>query len=153
MMALQINDLRITLGTLQAVRGVDLSIAAGEMLCLVGESGSGKSLTALATMGLLPEAADQRAGALQVMGADMRAASEPQWRKLRGDRVAMIFQDPTTSLDPVWSIGEQMIEGFRAHRPNVSRTDALARAAIKKKSVGAKPHNNEPRTKTIKPKI
>ena len=130
MMALDLQDLHITIGKLQAVRGVDLRIAAGEMLCLVGESGSGKSLTALATMGLLPESADRQAGALQVMGADMRTASEPAWRKLRGDKVAMIFQDPTTSLDPVWSIGEQMIEGFRVHRPNFSRADALVRAAM-----------------------
>ena len=130
MTALDLQDLRITLGKLQAVRGVDLRIAAGEMLCLVGESGSGKSLTALATMGLLPDSAVRQAGTLQVMGTDMRNAREPAWRKLRGDKVAMIFQDPTTSLDPVWSIGEQMIEGFRAHRPHVSRVDALARAVM-----------------------
>ena len=120
MMALELQDLRITLGKLQAVRGVDLRIAAGEMLCLVGESGSGKSLTALATMGLLPEAADRQATTLQVMGIDVERAAEPAWRKLRGDKVAMIFQDPTTSLDPVWSIGEQMIEGLtgKKGKPN-----------------------------------
>jgi peptide/nickel transport system ATP-binding protein len=133
MTAARIGGLRVTLpthaGPLEAVRGVDLQLAPGEMLCLVGESGSGKSMTALAMMGLLPSTAAVEAQVLEVMGQDMRGASEAQWRELRGDRVAMIFQDPGMTLDPVWSIGEQMIEGYRVHRPGTSRQAALARAA------------------------
>ena len=132
MNALDLADLRITLptghGPLQAVRGIDLAIGAGEMLCLVGESGSGKSLTALAALGLLPAQADRRAERLTVVGTDLRSATEADWRKVRGDKVTMIFQDPSTSLDPVWTVGEQMIEGFLAHRPAATRTQALARA-------------------------
>ena len=132
MNALDLAGLRITLptgqGPLQAVRGVDLAIAPGEMLCLVGESGSGKSLTALSVLGLLPARADRRAERLAVVGADLRAATEAQWRTVRGDKATMIFQDPSTSLDPVWTIGEQMIEGFLAHRPAATRRQALERA-------------------------
>ena len=132
MNALDLAGLRITLapghGSPQAVRGVDLAIAPGEMLCLVGESGSGKSLTALSVLGLLPARADRRAERLAVVGADLRAATEAQWRTVRGDKATMIFQDPSTSLDPVWTIGEQMIEGFLAHRPAATRRQALERA-------------------------
>ncbi|SED61979.1 peptide/nickel transport system ATP-binding protein [Rhizobiales bacterium GAS188] len=131
--ALDIAGLHIALptpaGLLRAVRGVDLRIERGETLCLVGESGSGKSLTALAAMGLLPEAAICEAARLDLLGEAMRLADEPRWQALRGDRVAMIFQDPMSALNPAWSVGEQMVEGIRVHRPGLSRRMALGRAA------------------------
>jgi len=131
--ALDISGMHIALptqsGLLRAVRGVDLRIERGETLCLVGESGSGKSLTALASMGLLPPAAICEAARLDILGIAMRTADEPRWERLRGDRVAMVFQDPMSALNPAWTVGEQMIEGLRVHRPGLTRRAARARAA------------------------
>src|SRR5690348_6332355 len=103
-------------GMLHPVRGVDLSVAAGETLAIVGESGCGKSLTALSIMGLQPRAAKARAEAMSLRGEPLLGLSERHWRKLRGERIAMIFQDPMTALDPCYRIGDQMSEVLRQHR-------------------------------------
>ena len=103
-------------GMLHPVRGVDLSVAAGETLAIVGESGCGKSLTALSIMGLQPRSARVRAKAMSLRGESLLGLSERRWRKLRGERIAMIFQDPMTSLDPCYRVGDQMGEVLRQHR-------------------------------------
>jgi peptide/nickel transport system ATP-binding protein len=108
-------------GDLAPVRDVDLSIAAGETLCVVGESGCGKSLTALAVMGLLPHGARRRARRLTFAGEDLLAIPERRMNALRGDRITMIFQDPMTALNPVFSIGDQLQEAWRRHRPGRNR--------------------------------
>jgi peptide/nickel transport system ATP-binding protein len=116
-------------GLLHPVRGVDFSVAAGETLAIVGESGCGKSLTALAVMGLQPHAARLRAQAVTLGGQSLLGLSERGWRKVRGERIAMIFQDPMTALDPCYRIGDQMLEVLRAHRAlpaGVARRRALA---------------------------
>ncbi len=98
------------------VDGVDLDVAAGRVTCLVGESGSGKSLTALAVMRLLSPAARIEADALAFDGVDLRGLDETEIAALRGNRMAMIFQEPMTSLNPVFTIGEQIAEVARVHR-------------------------------------
>jgi peptide/nickel transport system ATP-binding protein len=117
---LQVQDLHVDLptpsGMLHAVRGVDLALEAGETLCIVGESGCGKSLTALALMGLLPAIARRRARQLAFDGEDLLAASDGRMQDLRGDRIAMIFQEPMTSLNPAWSVGNQLEEVWLRHR-------------------------------------
>lgn len=120
-------DLPVSAGTLHAVRGIDLRLEPGETLCIVGESGCGKSLTSLALMGLLPKSAQVRAQRMNFDGIDLLAQSEKDRAKLRGDRMAMIFQEPMTSLNPTMTIGDQLCEGYRVHQ-HARRDEAQARA-------------------------
>ena len=110
-------DLRTLDGDVRVVRGVDLSISAGERVALVGESGSGKTITSLALMGLLPSArARVRAVRIHLGERDLLNASEKVMRRVRGVEMGMVFQDPMTSLNPSLSIGEQLVETLAAHR-------------------------------------
>ena len=128
--ALQIEHLEVDFptkdGVVRAVRGVDLSLASGEVLGIVGESGSGKSVTALATMGLLPKGAKVR-GSIRLQGRELLELKEKHLNEVRGTGIAMIFQDPMTSLNPVYSIGWQISEAILAHQ-DVSKDAALARS-------------------------
>jgi peptide/nickel transport system ATP-binding protein len=128
--ALQIEHLEVDFptkdGVVHAVRGVDLSLASGEVLGIVGESGSGKSVTALATMGLLPKGAKVR-GSIRFQGRELLDLKEKQLNEVRGTGIAMIFQDPMTSLNPVYSIGWQISEAILAHQ-DLSKDAALARS-------------------------
>jgi oligopeptide/dipeptide ABC transporter ATP-binding protein len=99
----------------RAVDGLSLELGVGETLCLVGESGCGKSLTGLAALGLLPEGVARTAGTVRYHGRDLGAADERAWRALRGQSVAMIFQEPMTSLNPVMPVGRQVAEPLRTH--------------------------------------
>jgi oligopeptide/dipeptide ABC transporter ATP-binding protein len=116
-------------GTIAAVDGVDLSIARGETLALVGESGCGKSMTALAVMGLVPEPAGRiAAGAIEFDGVDLVRLPPAERRAYRGSRIAMIFQEPMTSLNPAFTIGDQIGEGLVRHRglsPRAARAEAI----------------------------
>ena len=112
--------------TVHAVNGVDLDLAQGEVLCLLGESGSGKSVTLRALMKLLPKQA-KVGGSIEVAGRDVQAMSESQLSDFRGGDVAMIFQEPMTALDPVFTIGRQIAEAVQRHE-GVSRAAADARA-------------------------
>jgi peptide/nickel transport system permease protein len=117
---LVVRDLTIEIdtpaGTIRPVRGVSLEARPGETLAIVGESGSGKSLTGLAIMGLLPHAARVVTGSAWVDGTDTLHLTEPSLTRLRGERLAMIFQDPLSSLNPVHRIGAQITEAIQAHR-------------------------------------
>ncbi|MDC0346056.1 ABC transporter ATP-binding protein, partial [Planktomarina sp.] len=119
-------------GPLAAVSGVDLQVTRGDVLGIVGESGSGKTVLGLSIMGLVDRPGRVTAGRIAFDGADVTNYSEAQWQGLRGNRIAMIFQDPTTSLNPVQRIGLQMIEAIQAHR-DVS-TDA-ARQTVREAMV------------------
>jgi peptide/nickel transport system ATP-binding protein len=112
--------------TVNAVNGVDIDLAAGEVLCILGESGSGKSVTMRALMRLLPKFA-QVTGSIEVGGRDVLAMNEGQLQDFRGGDVAMIFQEPMTALDPVFTVGRQIAETVQRHE-GVSRTAADARA-------------------------
>jgi len=113
-------------GEVQAVRGVDIDVAAGEMVGIVGESGSGKSVTFLGILGLLPKSA-RIAGSATVEGVELVGASNKTMRAVRGKKIAMIFQDPLSALNPVYRVGNQVAEMIRAHQ-NVSRSEAMARS-------------------------
>ena len=110
-----------------AVGNVDLEVDRGEILGLVGESGSGKSLSMLAVLGLLPKSAVV-GGSVRLDGEDLLGRPERELRKIRGKRIGMIFQDPMTALDPVMTVGAQLIEGIRIHEPQLSRRAARLRA-------------------------
>jgi oligopeptide/dipeptide ABC transporter ATP-binding protein len=112
---------------LVAVRGVSLAVAAGEVVGLVGESGSGKSLTALAVLGLLPPPGAIRSGSIELAGRELRGLSEAEYRRVRGGRIGLVFQEPGAALNPVLTIGTQIVEAMRAHR-DLSRREARERA-------------------------
>jgi peptide/nickel transport system ATP-binding protein len=116
--AVDIRDLRITFdtdgGTVQAVRGVDLDVQPGEVLAIVGESGSGKTVTARSILRLLPETATL-SGAVMVGPENVVTLDQRRLRQLRGTAAAMIFQEPSTALNPVYTVGWQLAEGLRAH--------------------------------------
>jgi peptide/nickel transport system ATP-binding protein len=116
---LTIQDLHVDLpmkaGLLHAVRGVNLEAVAGRTLAIVGESGSGKSITALSIMGLLPRGAQRRARHLIFEGTDLSRLSERQMQDVRGCRIGMIFQDPTSSFNPSYTIGDQLEEVYMRH--------------------------------------
>jgi len=120
-------DVQVPMGTLHAVRGIDLDLARGETLCLVGESGCGKSLTALALMDLLPGKAKRHATRLDFVGEDLTRASRRRMADLRGAGMAMIFQEPMTSLNPVLTIGAQLAAPYIRHGKG-KRTAARERA-------------------------
>ncbi|PYY65560.1 glutathione ABC transporter ATP-binding protein [Curtobacterium sp. MCPF17_003] len=135
---LETTDLGVTFstesGTVDAVRGVSLSVAPGETLALVGESGSGKSTVALAAMGLLSGNATA-SGSAVVAGHEVVGAPEPALRALRGSTVSMVFQEPATALDPLTRVGAQIAEVIRNHR-DVSASAAAAEAVDLLRRVG-----------------
>ncbi|WP_213767482.1 ABC transporter ATP-binding protein [Caballeronia sp. dw_19] len=128
---LDVQDLNVRFvsreATVNAVNGVSLSLAAGEVLCIIGESGSGKSVTLRALMRLLPPERARISGTIAIDGEDVLALDEQQLSAMRGAKVSMIFQEPMTALDPVFTIGDQIAETIRRHH-RVSRTEADARA-------------------------
>jgi peptide/nickel transport system ATP-binding protein len=111
----------------RAVDGVSFSVERGRTLGIVGESGCGKSVTSLAVMGLLPKGGAEVSGAVRFEGRDLLQASDRTLRDLRGDRMAMIFQEPMTSLNPAYTVGDQIAEAIVRHR-DVSRAEARRRA-------------------------
>lgn len=120
-------DLPTPKGMLHAVRGVDLHVDRGEMLCIVGESGCGKSMTSMALMGLLPKRAQCSAERMNFDGIDLQSLHSNARNTIRGSRMAMIFQEPMTSLNPTYTLGNQLCEGIRKHK-HVSRAEATERA-------------------------
>ena len=115
MALLKIKDLSLSIGNTEILHDIDLEIEKGEIRGVVGESGSGKSMTAFTVMGLQPESARIR-GKIDFDGQDLLTADEPTMCGLRGDDLAMVFQEPMTALNPLKTIGEQVAEGIRIHR-------------------------------------
>ena len=115
-----------------AIENVSLTVAAGEILCVVGESGSGKSVTASAAMGLLAPGLSIASGAMALSGEDLRAKSPEEWRAIRGRRIAMVFQEPMTALNPLMTVGAQIGEMWRVHLGlDAKETDRRAIAALR----------------------
>ncbi|ANN78535.1 ABC transporter ATP-binding protein [Bordetella flabilis] len=128
-------DIDTPRGPLHAVRDVSFQVARGETLCIVGESGCGKSMTSLAIMGLLPKAARRRARRLAVLGQDIASLRGNQVNALRGDKMAMIFQEPMTALNPAYTIGDQLTEHYVYHR-RATQAQARDRAVALLDKVG-----------------
>ncbi|MHA6324794.1 dipeptide ABC transporter ATP-binding protein [Roseivivax sp. CAU 1753] len=139
MSVLEVTDLSVRFGALTVLDRVSLSIAPGEILALTGESGSGKSMTALATMGLLPRAATQ-SGTIRLGAHVVSDLPEPALCGLRGQEMGMVFQEPMTALNPVQPIGRQVAETVRLHRATTpARAEELARAALDRVGLEAIP--------------
>ena len=128
-------DIPIPSGLLHPVREISFHVDYGETLCIVGESGCGKSLTSLAIMGLLPNAASRNAKHLNLEGESLLEISEAALADLRGNKLSMIFQDPMTSLNPSYTIGNQLAEVLMRHR-GASRSAARDRAVYLLEKVG-----------------
>jgi peptide/nickel transport system ATP-binding protein len=127
---LKVRDLRVDFptedGVVHAVAGVDMDVARGQTLGIVGESGSGKSVTSQAILGLLKGTRARVSGRIELDGEDLITASESHLRALRGDKMAMIFQDPLSAMHPFYTVGKQIAEAYRVHN-HVSRAKARTR--------------------------
>ncbi|MFB9326045.1 ABC transporter ATP-binding protein [Paenibacillus aurantiacus] len=123
-------------GVIPAVDGVDLTVRKGEIVGIVGESGCGKSVTSLSIMQLLPKPVGSIAGgSIRFKDEDIAKAGESRMRRIRGEEISMIFQEPMTSLNPLLTIGDQIAETLRIHR-KISKKDAKAHAVAMLKKVG-----------------
>ncbi len=132
---LSVRDLSVAIGSRRVVDEVTFDLASGEVLALVGESGCGKSMTALALLGLLPGAARLEGGVIGFEGQDLARLPEPAMRAIRGNRASIVFQDPSGSLDPLMTVGDQLVEGLRAHHA-ISGEAARARSLAMLRAVG-----------------
>lgn len=128
---LELRDLRVSFpvahGSTEALKGVELRVDRGEILCIVGESGSGKSLTSLSILGLISRPGRISGGEIIFDGSDLRRLSEDQLRDIRGNRISMIFQEPMSSLNPVLRVGDQIAEPLMRHG-GLARAEALRQA-------------------------
>ncbi|MBV9915389.1 MAG: ABC transporter ATP-binding protein [Solirubrobacterales bacterium] len=140
MSLLEVDDLRVSFATedgiVRAVDGVAFAVERGEVVAIVGESGSGKSVSAMTLMGLTRGPNARIEGRAMLEDVELVGASEDQLRKIRGGSIAMVFQDPMSSLDPVYRIGDQIVEQIRAHEPSVSKAAAMDRAVELMERVG-----------------
>ncbi|MER6360508.1 ABC transporter ATP-binding protein [Kitasatospora sp. NPDC001527] len=125
---LRVTDLTVAFDGTTAVDGVGFALAAGETLGLVGESGSGKSTTALALLRMLPAGGRITRGSVELAGQDLAALPEPALRAVRGRRIAMVFQDPMSSLNPVLTVGKQLDEALRAHGNHPDKRERASRS-------------------------
>jgi oligopeptide/dipeptide ABC transporter ATP-binding protein len=137
---LEIRDLKVQFrtedGIVRAVDGVDFELDRGEVLGIVGESGSGKSVTAMTMLGLTRGVNARFEGEVVYKDRDLLKLSEDELQAIRGNEIAMIFQDPMTSLNPVYTIGSQIIEAIRAHNVQISKRNARARTVELLRAVG-----------------
>ncbi|MFC7061962.1 ABC transporter ATP-binding protein [Halobacillus seohaensis] len=129
---LEVKDLVTSFRTagekLSAVRGVSFSVSQGETLCIVGESGCGKSITTLSVMGLLPKNGEITNGSILFNGDDLTDKKEEEMRKIRGNDISMIFQEPMTALNPVFTVGYQLMEPLKLHT-------SLSKVEVKRKAI------------------
>lgn len=137
---LRIKDLKVSFQSgkkfVPAVDGISFDLRDGEILGIVGESGSGKSVTSLTAMGLIPTPPGKiENGEIIFEGKDLKNISEKEWRNIRGNQISMIFQEPMTSLNPLFTIGNQLIEAIRLHT-DLSKKEAMARSIELLKLVG-----------------
>ena len=136
---LTVRDLQVSFrtddGVVHAVDGVSFEVSPGEVVAVVGESGSGKSVTAQTLLGLTRAPNAKITGSVMFQGTDLVELPDDRFRAVRGEHIAMVFQDPMTSLNPVYRVGDQIAEMIRAHR-EVSKSEALSRAVELLRSVG-----------------
>ena len=130
---LRVEDLQTSFmtsaGEVQAVRGVSFTVHKGEILGIVGESGSGKSVTSMSVLRLLADTARIKSGKVEFEGTDLTKVSDRQMREIRGQKIAMVFQDPMSSLNPLIPVGKQVAEMIRVHHPDI-KPDELKKKTL-----------------------
>ncbi len=132
---LTVEDLTVAIAGAAVVDGVSFAVETGQVVAIVGESGCGKSMTAFALMDLLPAAARRTRGRVTLDGREIQDLGEAEMRKLRGKEMAIIFQEPVAALDPLMSVGDQLVEAIRAHQ-DLDRAQALAHGVRLLETVG-----------------
>jgi len=135
MAVLEVRDLEVSFGPIRILRGLSFDLEAGQTLGVVGESGCGKSMTGFAIMGMLQPPGKVSAGSILIDGKELVGLKEKEYQKIRGDRIALVMQDPFTSLNPMMRIGDQIGEAFRLHQ-GMSKKDAWSRAVDMLDKVG-----------------
>jgi len=137
---LEVKDMRVSFATedglVRAVDGVSFSVAAGEVVAIVGESGSGKTVTAMTLMGLTRGHNARIEGRATIDGTELLSASDRELQRIRGATIAMVFQDPMSSLNPVQKVGHQIVEQIRAHDKAISKREAMKRSVELMERVG-----------------
>jgi peptide/nickel transport system ATP-binding protein len=137
---LSVKDLRVGFateaGVVQAVDGVSFDLRPGEVVAIVGESGSGKSVTAQTIIGLTRANNARIEGSVKLGGEELTSAGDAEMRRLRGERIGMVFQDPMTSFNPVYRLGDQIVEAIRAHRADTSKKQGRERVVGLFEAVG-----------------
>lgn len=124
---LEVDDLEVSFGPAKILRGVSFSLEAGETLGVVGESGCGKSMSGFTLMGMLPRPGQVTRGSIKLEGRELTTISPKDWLDIRGDQIALVMQDPFTSLNPMMRVGDQIAEALRLHQ-NMSKDAARAEA-------------------------
>lgn len=124
---LELKDVEVAFGSAKILRGVSLELYPGETLGVVGESGCGKSMTGFAVMGMLPKPGKVTAGSIKLEGRELTTISSKEWLDVRGDQIALVMQDPFTSLNPMMRVGEQIAEALRLHQ-KMGREEANRKA-------------------------
>lgn len=140
-LVLEVKDLYVDYvtddATIHAINGIDIELGRERTLALVGETGAGKTTTALSILKLLPDVtAVVRSGSIVVEGRDVLSMSEKELNEMRGNDVSMIFQDPMTALDPVYTVGDQIAETIKLHNPELSKKEAFEQAKAMLEAVG-----------------
>ena len=137
---LEVKDLHVSFftpaGEVKAVNGISYNLKYNEVMGIVGESGSGKSVEAYSIIGLLQSPGKVVGGSITFEGEDMLAKSSKEMIDVRGNKIAMIFQNPMTCLNPVYTIGNQLVEALKAHDKNISKEEAQKRAMEMLEEVG-----------------
>lgn len=130
------TEFKVKHGTVRAVNGISFNVNEGEILAIVGESGSGKSVTSLSIMGLLQGNGRVTGGEILYKGEDLLKKSETEMQAIKGDKISMIFQEPMTSLNPVYRIKDQIMENILTHNKKMSKKEALQRTIEMLRTVG-----------------
>lgn len=130
------TEFKVKHGTVKAVNGISFHVNEGEILAIVGESGSGKSVTSLSIMGLLQGNGKVTSGEILFQGEDLLKKSESEMQAIKGDKISMIFQEPMTSLNPVYRIKDQIMENILTHNKKMSKKEALQRTIEMLRTVG-----------------
>lgn len=135
MPVLSLNDVHVSIGETQILRGVSFTLDSGRTLGIVGESGCGKSMTGKAIMGMLPNGGQVTKGSIQLESKELTTLSKKEWREVRGVEIALVMQDPFTSLNPVMRVGDQIAEVYELHQ-GMGRSDAREESIKMLKKVG-----------------